>query len=147
MNEPLHLTCPHCDSVNRIDATRLAESPRCGRCHQDLFNAHPLTMTDANAERVLTRTDIPLVIDCWATWCSPCVQFAPTFEQACRAFEPRIRFAKLDTDAQPQTAARFQIRSIPTLIIYGGGKEIARKSGAMPYGAFSQWLLQELQAS
>lgn len=103
-------------------------------------------MTDANAERVLTRTDIPLVIDCWATWCSPCLQFAPTFEKACHAFEPRIRFAKLDTDAQPQTAARFQIRSIPTLILYGGGKEIARKSGAMPYGAFSQWLLQELQA-
>jgi thioredoxin 2 len=145
MDNPLHITCPHCDAVNRIPESRLAESPACGSCHRPLFTGHALTLTDANLDKVLTRTDLPIVIDCWAAWCGPCRQFAPTFEKATAAFEPRIRFAKLDTDANPQASARFQIRSIPTLLIYGGGKEIARQSGALPYGAFTQWLTQHLQ--
>jgi len=146
MDQPLHITCPHCDAVNRLAATRLSEAPNCGRCHQALFVGKPFTMTDANARTLLSRNDLPLVIDCWATWCGPCVQFAPIFDQAAAAYEPRVRFAKLDTDAQPQTSAQFQIRSIPTLILYGGGKEIARQSGALSYGALSQWLMQHLQA-
>ncbi|MDZ4814153.1 MAG: thioredoxin TrxC [Pseudomonadota bacterium] len=146
MENQLHLTCPHCDSVNRIPESRLAESPACGSCHKPLFTGHPLTLTDANVEKVLARNDIPIVVDCWAAWCGPCRQFAPSFEKAAAAFEPRIRFAKLDTDANPQSSARFQIRSIPTLILFGGGEEIARQSGALPYGAFTQWLLEHLQA-
>lgn len=142
MENLVHLTCPHCDAANRIPMQRLSESPNCGRCHKPLFTGHPLTMTDANAQSLIARTGIPLVIDCWASWCGPCQQFAPVFEQASAAFEPRLRFAKLDTDAQPQTSAHFQIRSIPTLIVCRGGREIARQSGAMPYGAFSQWLQQ-----
>lgn len=145
MDHPLHLTCPHCDAVNRISESGLDQSPNCGSCHRPLFTAAPLALTDANAERVLGRTDLPLVIDCYADWCGPCQQFAPVFAQGAREFEPRIRFAKLDTEINPQTAARFQIRSIPTLLLFGGGKELARHSGAMSYGQFSEWLYRQLQ--
>jgi thioredoxin 2 len=146
MDSSLHLTCPHCDAVNRIPEARLAESPNCGRCHRALFAGAAMTLTDANADTVLARTDIPVVVDCWAAWCGPCRQFAPTFEKAAAALEPKIRFAKLDTDAQPRTSARFGIRSIPTLILFGGGREIARESGALPYGALMQWLQQHLRS-
>ncbi|PJA43279.1 MAG: thiol reductase thioredoxin [Lysobacterales bacterium CG_4_9_14_3_um_filter_62_6] len=145
MNESLHITCPHCEAVNRLSESRLAENPNCGRCHQPLFTGHPLVLTDGNFERLLESNDLPIVVDGWAAWCGPCRQFAPIFEKAAAALEPRIRFAKLDTDAAPQTSARLQIRSIPTLIIFGGSKEIARQSGAMNYAQFTQWLLQHLQ--
>ena len=124
MDNPLRVTCPHCEAANRLPQGRLAESPACGRCHQPLFTGEPLLLTDSNIEKVLTNTDLPIVIDCWAAWCGPCKQFAPTFEKAAAAFEPRLRFAKLDTDANPQSSARFQIRSIPTLILFGDRKSV-----------------------
>lgn len=145
MNESLRLTCPHCDAVNRIAESRLSESPNCGRCHQPLFTGHPVALTDTNFAAVLRGNDLPLVVDCWAAWCGPCRQFAPIFEQAAAALETRIRFAKLDTESAQQTSAHLQIRSIPTLVLFGGGKEIARQSGAMNYAQFTQWLLQQLQ--
>ena len=109
-----------------------------------MFTGAPITLTDANVDTVLARTDIPVVVDCWAAWCGPCRQFAPTFEKAASALEPKLRFAKLDTDAQARTSARFGIRSIPTLILFGGGQEVARQSGALPYDALMQWLQQHL---
>lgn len=136
----VHLTCAHCQAVNRLGSDRLTESPSCGSCHRPLFEGKPLELTDQNVEKVIARTDIPLVIDCWAAWCGPCKQFAPVFEKACAALEPRIRFAKLDTDAHRQSSEKFQIRSIPTLIVYAGGKEMARQSGALPYNEFVRWL-------
>ena len=144
MNSALHLTCPHCDAVNRIDESGLDRAPNCGHCHRPLFTGVPLRLTDHNAERIVSRTDLPLVVDCYADWCGPCKQFAPVFAEATGKFEPRIRFAKLDTEAEPQTAARFRIQSIPTLILFGGGKEIARRSGALPLAQFSQWLYEQL---
>lgn len=143
MSTTIEIACSRCGAINRVPETRLAEKPACGRCHQPLFDGHPVDLTDANFDALVGRTRIPVVIDCWAAWCGPCRMFAPVFEQAARQFEPRLRFAKLDTEANPATAGRFNIRSIPTLIAYRDGHEIARVSGALPLPQFTAWLRQQ----
>jgi thioredoxin 2 len=142
MSDPLHIACPACGARNRVPAARLADAPNCGKCAAPLFGGHPLKLTDANFENVVNGTDLPVVVDCWASWCGPCMQFAPVFEEAAAKLEPRVRLAKLDTDANPATSAGLGIRSIPTLVIYKGGKEAARISGAMPLGPFIEWVKQ-----
>ncbi|HEX6550400.1 MAG TPA: thioredoxin TrxC [Gammaproteobacteria bacterium] len=142
MSESLHISCPACGAKNRVPDTRLDQQPKCGRCGKPLFLAHPVELTDANFENVVNGTDLPVIVDCWATWCGPCRMFAPVFEEAARKLEPRFRLAKLDTDANPHTAARLGIRSIPTLIAFRNGKENARSSGAMSLQQFLQWAQQ-----
>ena len=142
MSTPIEIACPRCNAVNRVPAHRLADAPACGRCHQPLFDGHPATLTDANFATLVEHTRIPLILDCWAEWCGPCRQFAPVFEQAARQFEPQLRFAKLDTEANPASAGRLGIRSIPTLIAFRDGREIARASGALPLPQFADWLRQ-----
>lgn len=112
----------------------------CARCKGVLFTAKPLALTAANFEAQLTRGDLPLVIDFWAPWCGPCLSMAPSYERGAAEIEPNARLAKLDTEAEGVLAARFNIRSIPTLIAFRGGREIARQSGAMPHPALLQWL-------
>ena len=131
MNAPLAIPCPHCGALNRVPAERLGERPNCGRCKEALFAGHPVDLTSANFDAIAGRGDLPVLVDFWAPWCGPCVGFAPVFVQAARTFEPRVRLAKLDTEAQPQLAQRFAIRSIPTLIMLKQGREIARQSGAL----------------
>ena len=142
MTDNLHVACPACGASNRLPEARLSESPKCGKCGTALFNAHPVAVTDANFEKIVGGTDLPVVVDCWASWCGPCVRFAPVFEEAAAKLEPRVRLAKLDTDANPTTSARLGIRSIPTLIVFKGGKEAARVSGAMPLSPFIEWVNQ-----
>jgi thioredoxin 2 len=142
MSEPLHIACPACGTGNRVPAERLAEQPNCGKCAAPLFSAHPVALTDANFDAVIKGTDLPVVVDCWASWCGPCMRFAPVFEEAAAKLEPRVRLAKLDTDANPTTSARLGIRSIPTLVVFKGGKEAARISGSMPLGPFMEWVRQ-----
>lgn len=142
MTDTTHITCPVCGAANRLPMARLAESPKCGKCAAPLFTAHPMALNDANFTAVVGNTDLPVVVDCWAAWCGPCRQFAPVFDEAARSLEPKFRLAKLDTDANQETAARLGIRSIPTLIMFKGGKEIARISGAMPLGPFMEWVQQ-----
>jgi thioredoxin 2 len=137
------LTCPSCDITNRVPAERLGEAPRCGRCKTPLFTGHPLALTAGNVDQVLQNTSVPLLVDCWAPWCAPCRSFAPIFEQATRELEPRLRFAKLDTEAEEQQAALWGIRSIPTLILFKDGREAARLSGALPLMQLKKWLLEQ----
>ena len=142
MPENVHVACPACGASNRLPETRLDQGPKCGKCGAALFSAHPVAVTDANFEKLVGGTDLPVVLDCWASWCGPCMRFAPVFEDAAAKLEPRVRLAKLDTDANPATSARLGIRSIPTLIVFKGGKEAARMSGAMPLGPFMEWVKQ-----
>lgn len=139
MSEPMTLACPHCHRRNRLPAERLDQAPRCGACKEALFIGAPVDLGGANFN-AHANADLPLVVDFWASWCGPCQQFAPVFAQAAGNVEPRARLAKVDTEAAQELAARFAIRSIPTLLIMHRGKEVARLNGALPPAEFQRWL-------
>ena len=140
----MHLLCPQCQARNRVAESDLAKEVNCGRCKAGLLPQQPVVLTDASFQRYVAGTELPVVVDYWAPWCGPCRMMAPQFEQAAQAMQGRAVFAKLDTEANPRTGAAQGIRSIPTLAVFVGGREVARQSGAMPAAELQRWVTSVL---
>lgn len=139
----MHYTCPHCGAINRLPA--LSTQARCGRCKDSLLSTTPIDITDASFTRFLSKNDLPIVIDFWASWCGPCQTMAPVFQRVCERMNHQARFIKVNTEHAQLTSNQWGIRSIPTLIVVQNGLEIDRLSGALPPAALQQWIDQALQ--
>jgi len=144
MSDSLHVVCPRCQAVNRVPAQRLGQNPSCGKCHAPLVEPKPLILDAAALQRQVEKGDLPLLVDFWAPWCGPCRSMAPAFEQAARLLFPAVRLAKVNTEEQQSLAAQLGIQSIPTMILFEGGREKARTSGAMPAEAIVKWARSQL---
>jgi len=138
----MELVCPHCSTVNRVPESRLADDPQCGRCGRPVLTGAPVELDDARFERFVGRTGLPVVVDFWAEWCGPCRAMAPQFSAAAGQMAGRAVFAKVDTEAAPRLAAAHGIRSIPTMVLFAGGREVARTSGAMAARDLVRWVSQ-----
>lgn len=139
-----HVVCPHCDGINRVPQERLADRPNCGRCHLALFDGGPIALSERNFQQHVEKSDLPVVVDFWAPWCGPCKIMAPVFAQAAAQFDARLRLAKLNTEEAPALAARYGIRSIPTLVVFHHGREVDRLAGVLPPAQLAGWLTRHL---
>lgn len=146
MDGSLHIVCPHCDSVNRVPVERLAAGGKCGRCGQVLLNGEPLELHHGNFDQHISRNDLPVLVDFWAPWCGPCKMMAPVFVQVAQQMQHKVRLLKVNTEAEQALAARYQIRSIPTLALFMGGVEVDRLAGAVDQSSLVAWLEQRIRA-
>ncbi len=139
MSESLHIVCPSCGGANRVPAERLGQNPKCGKCRVPLFQGKALPVNGAAFSKQLQRSDVPLLVDFWAPWCGPCRMMAPAFEQAAAQLEPQVRLLKVNTEEEQAIAGQFGIRSIPTMILFAGGREIDRMSGPLDASGIVSW--------
>jgi len=144
MTQAVHVVCPRCDAVNRVPPDRLAEDAKCGKCRAPLFAGAPLALDEGRFAKHLGRSDLPLVVDFWAPWCAPCRAMAPAFETVAQRIEPQARLIKVNTEEAQALAGRYGIRSIPTLVVFRSGREVARTSGAMDAAALENWIRRSL---
>lgn len=142
--ESLHVVCPHCHTTNRIKRDDLGAAPTCGQCHQALFTGMPLALDEAGFERHVSRSHLPILVDFWAPWCGPCRMMAPQFEAAARQLEPDVQLVKVNTEEAQALGAKLGIRSIPTLSLFVGGREVARQAGAMGAAEIVRWTQSRL---
>ena len=144
MAESVHVVCPACGAINRLPRERLADGGKCGKCHDRLFDGHPVAMDEAGFRRHVESNDLPVLIDFWAPWCGPCRMMAPKFEEAAKRLEPQVRLGKVNTEEAPALASALGIQSIPTLALFRGGREVARISGAMDAARIAHWVAPHL---
>lgn len=138
----MKIACPHCLQLNQVPVDRVKDGPACGKCRKAILTAKPVTLSEENFAAIVQKSELLTVVDFWAPWCGPCKSFAPVFAEAAKDFNLQFRFAKLNTDDEQRLGAQFNIRSIPTLMVFKKGKVIAQQSGAMPKKMFYQWLGQ-----
>jgi len=137
--DSLHIICPNCQATNRLPSDRLSTAPNCGKCGKPLLMASPQELTAQTVKKVIQKNEVLTVVDFWASWCQPCLMMAPQFKEAASQL-PQVVFAKLQTDKYEQAAAPYNIRSLPTMVAFRGGKEVARQSGALPRDQIVQWV-------
>lgn len=147
MEKGYEVVCPNCAAVNRLRHGPAAETAKCGKCGQAVFQGQPVEATPAMFDKQTARSTIPLLVDVWAPWCGPCRAMAPAFEEAARAMEPQVRLIKLNSEDHPDIAGRFGIRGIPTMLLFDKGREIARVSGAMTTRQIVDWTRGQLGTS
>jgi thioredoxin 2 len=136
----MHIVCPHCHATNRVPDDKLEHEINCGKCQRPVFDGHPANVSGSQLAAQIRNSDIPVVVDFWAAWCGPCHAMAPEFEKAAQMMEPHARFLKVDSDQEQAASMQYNIRSIPTLIVFKGGKEVARTSGSRSASQLVQWI-------
>jgi len=139
MTETRQIVCTACGAINRVPTAHDASGGKCGKCGVALFTGDPTDMSASALERQIAKSDIPVLVDVWAPWCGPCRVMGPQFADAAAKAEPRMRFLKLNSDQSPELSTRFAIRGIPTMLLFEGGREVARVSGAMSSGDILKW--------
>jgi thioredoxin 2 len=145
MSQSKHVVCSSCLTTNRVPDDKLAAGGVCGKCRKPLFNKKPIELTSGNFDKIIAHSDLPVMVDFWAPWCGPCKMMAPVFEQAAQQLEPNMLLAKLNTENEQSIAARFGIRSIPTIAVFKGGRMVAQQAGAMDMGSLTRWAQSQLR--